>query len=38
LLISEQFGISSLASGRPAPFMEKFLPEHLKKMKLGNSG
>jgi len=38
LLISEQFGISPLASGRPAPFMEKFLPEQLKKMKLGNSG
>jgi hypothetical protein len=38
LLISEQFGISSLAFGRLAPFMEKFLPEHLKRMKLGNSG
>jgi hypothetical protein len=38
LLISEQFGISSLASGRLPPFMEKFLPKHLQKMKLGNSG
>jgi hypothetical protein len=38
LLISEQFGISSLASGRLLPLMEKFLPEHLQKMKLGNSG
>jgi len=37
LLISEHFGISSLASGRLSLFVERFLPEHLKKTKLGNS-